>query len=107
MTAESDQMTWRDRNDFKTAVRRWAQRIKVRPQSVRVQAMSRKWASCSTAGILTFSTDLLSMPRDFGESVIVHELIHLRVPNHGKLFRSLVLSFMNGRLVDVAEDRAL
>ena len=47
------------------------------------------------------------MPRDFGESVIVHELIHLRVPNHGKLFRSLVLSFMNGRLVDVAEDRAL
>jgi hypothetical protein len=35
----------------------------------------------------------------------VHELVHLRVPNHGKLCSSLVRSFTNGRLPSVAESR--
>jgi predicted metal-dependent hydrolase len=26
--------------------------------------------------------------------VIVHELVHLKVPNHGKLFRSLVRAYL-------------
>src|SRR5947199_368991 len=41
-------------------------------------------------GVLTFSTDLLAQPRRFREEVIVHELVHLLVPNHGKLFRALM-----------------
>jgi predicted metal-dependent hydrolase len=81
--------TWRDNSEFKKAVQTWARRIRVRPTRVRVQAMRRKWASCSHEGIVTFSTDLLRESRSFGEAVIVHELIHLRVRNHGPLFRSL------------------
>lgn len=52
--------------------------------------MRRKWASCSTNGHLNFNTELLHKDRKFQDYVIVHELLHLRVPNHGKLFKSLM-----------------
>jgi predicted metal-dependent hydrolase len=56
--------------------------------------MTRKWASCSTAGWLTFSRDLLQEETRFRDVVIVHELLHLLVPNHGKLFRSLMTAYV-------------
>jgi predicted metal-dependent hydrolase len=52
--------------------------------------MRKKWASSSNNGFVTFNTQLLGERRDFGEYVIVHELLHLKVPNHGKLFKSLL-----------------
>lgn len=70
--------------------------------------MRRKWASCSPAGVVTFSSDLLMEDRAFGEAVIVHELLHLKIRNHGRLFQSLVKSFLgqNGHLSVITETRA-
>lgn len=59
-----------------------------------MQDMRTKWASCSRSGTLTFSRDLLRESRFFGEHVIVHELLHLMVPNHGRLFRSLLPTYV-------------
>lgn len=101
----TDGEVWRDAEDFKATVRRWAERVRVQPRRIQIQDMSKKWASCSASGTVTFSSDLLEMGREFGEAVIVHELVHLKVPNHGKLFRSLVRSFSMGSLPDVSEDR--
>jgi predicted metal-dependent hydrolase len=56
--------------------------------------MTQKWASCSPGGVVTFSTALLDERKDFGEAVIVHELIHLKVPNHGPVFRSLMKAYL-------------
>lgn len=80
--------------DFKAQVARWAERIRVKPRQIRVQRMRRKWASCSTRGTVSFSGDLLAQPKDFREYVIVHELLHLKVPNHGKLFKSLLRAYL-------------
>ena len=68
----------------------WAQRLNVRPRLVRVQRMTRKWGSCSTSGIVTLAADLAEQGSDFQDFVIAHELLHLRVPNHGKLFKALM-----------------
>jgi predicted metal-dependent hydrolase len=78
------------RNLFHADVRTWAARVGVTPTRVQVQPLTRKWASCSTAGRLTFSADLLSQPPRFRDEVIVHELVHLIAANHGKLFKSLM-----------------
>jgi predicted metal-dependent hydrolase len=56
--------------------------------------MRRKWASCSTAGRLTFDESLLSKSRDLQDYVIVHELLHVSVPNHGKLWKSLMHAYL-------------
>jgi predicted metal-dependent hydrolase len=82
---------------FKTQVRAWAQRIGVEPAEVRVRPMTCKWASCSSLGRLTFDAGLLSQPEAFRDEVIVHELLHLKVPNHGKLFKSLLRSYLTSR----------
>jgi len=52
--------------------------------------MTRKWGSCSTAGTITLAADLVEQEPEFQDFVIVHELLHLRVPSHGRLFRGAV-----------------
>lgn len=79
---------------FTGEVRRWASRIGVEPRQIRIQRMTRKWASCSPASRVSFSADLLSEDAKFRELVIVHELLHLRVPNHGRLFRGLLKAYL-------------
>lgn len=81
---------------FKAEVRRWADRIGVEPKEIHVRPMKRKWASASSAGRLTFDTDLLTEPAEKRAEVIVHELVHLKIGNHGSLFRSLVRSHLTG-----------
>src|SRR5512138_3732270 len=81
---------WRDKEEFKASVARWAAKLGVKVNYLQVRAMRNKWASCSTAGNLTFNSELLSLDRDLGEYVIVHELLHFSVPNHGKLWKSLM-----------------
>ncbi|MGB9864351.1 MAG: M48 family metallopeptidase, partial [Candidatus Saccharicenans sp.] len=48
---------------------------------------------CSSKGRLTFDTELLKQPARFRAEVIVHELLHLKIPNHGPLFRNLMKAF--------------
>ncbi len=53
-------------------------------------AVYRKWGSCSTSGIVTLAADLVDQQPGFQDFVIAHELLHLRVPNHGKLFKAFM-----------------
>ena len=79
---------------FQHEVAAWAKRIGVRPSEIRLRPLKRKWASCSSRGRLTFDTALLHQPARFRAEVIAHELLHLRVPNHGKLFHSLLKAYL-------------
>jgi predicted metal-dependent hydrolase len=78
------------KHEFKQRVRRWANDLDVEMTTLSVRPMRRKWASCSTAGALSFSTELLQLEAELTDYVIVHELLHLRVPNHGRLWKSLM-----------------
>lgn len=87
-------MTRRSHATFKRLVYQWVGTIGVKPERVQMQRMTRKWASCSPAGRLSFSAGLVREERAFQEVVIVHELLHLRVPNHGRLFQSLMTAYL-------------
>jgi predicted metal-dependent hydrolase len=75
---------------FKQHVREWARKLDVNIRSLTVRPMTTKWASCTTEGRLTFNSQLLDVNRDLADYVIVHELLHFSVPNHGKLWKSLM-----------------
>src|SRR3546814_16417999 len=77
-----------DRRKFHDRVDQWATRLRVQPTQIRVQVMTRKWASCSSRGRVTFARDLLAQSAGFQDYVIAHELLHLRIHNHGKLFNA-------------------
>jgi predicted metal-dependent hydrolase len=80
----------RNKDQLKARVREWSDKLGVHVRSLAVRPMRNKWASCSTAGSLNFSDDLLTLDRELADYVIVHELLHLYVPNHGKLWKSLM-----------------
>lgn len=80
----------RSKEEFKNKVEEWAEKLDIQVHSVAVRPMSNKWASCSTNGNLNFNTELLDLEDDLGDYVIVHELLHFFVPNHGKLWKSLM-----------------
>jgi len=75
---------------FRTRVLEWAAKLDVKAHAIYIRPMRRKWASCSTAGTLSFNDELLVMDTTLGDYVIVHELLHFSVPNHGKLWKMLM-----------------
>jgi predicted metal-dependent hydrolase len=79
---------------FKAEVRSWADTIGVEPHTITLRPLKRKWASCSSKGNLTFDTELLRQPAEFRRQAIVHELLHLKYPNHGKMFRALEKAYL-------------
>ena len=64
-----------------------------RVHPLHIRPMQRKWASCSTSGPLTFSEDLLYQPGATRCEGIVHELLQIKVPNLGQLFRALLRTY--------------
>ncbi|MEH2284567.1 MAG: M48 family metallopeptidase [Nostoc sp.] len=90
-----DSASWKDAQALKNAVGEWSKKINVQVQQIQLRPMKRKWASISIAtGRLTLNTELLDLPKKLGEFVIVHELVHLLVPNHGKLFKCFVSAYL-------------
>ncbi len=81
---------WRNREEFKSRVLEWAAKLDVKATGLYVRPMRQKWASSSTAGTLSFNDELLELEQELGDYVIVHELLHFSVPNHGKLWKALM-----------------
>lgn len=74
----------------------WAKRLRVNPKIIRVQEMRRKWGSCSSAGTVTLASDLAVQDQRFQDYVIVHELLHLRLSTHGRVFKALMSAHVPG-----------
>ncbi len=75
--------------EFKGEVKVWAKKLQVFPYEVRLKTM-RNWGACSADGILYFNNALLFRRKELQTYVIVHELLHLKIRNHGKLFQALM-----------------
>jgi predicted metal-dependent hydrolase len=64
--------------------------IGVRPQRIQIRDQRSRWGSCSTRGTLSFNWRLVLAPFEVLDYVVVHELCHLREPNHSRRFWKLV-----------------
>jgi len=87
--SESDART-AARELFSALTEEEAARIGVVYRRIRVGDQRTRWASCSSRGALSFSWRLVLAPLEVLDYVVVHELCHLRVPNHSKSFWRLV-----------------
>ena len=67
-----------------------AERIGVEYRRIRIGGQRTLWGSCSPRGTLSFNWRLVLAPLEVLDYVVVHELCHLRVPNHSRRFWALV-----------------
>jgi predicted metal-dependent hydrolase len=67
-----------------------AERIGVAYQRIRIGGQRTLWGSCSPRGTLSFNWRLVLAPLEVLDYVVVHELCHLRVPDHSRPFWALV-----------------
>lgn len=80
--------------EIHSLVREWCQRLEVHVSRTQVRKMHNKWGSISTAGTLTLADDLLYLPLDLIEYVIVHELLHLLFPDHRRGWRVSISMYL-------------
>jgi len=55
------------------------------------------WGSCSTKGNINLNLQLMRLPGELQDYVILHELCHLAHPNHGPEFHKLLGSLCDER----------
>ena len=45
-----------------------------------------KWGSCSAKNVLSFNALISMAPDEIIEYILIHELVHLKIKNHGRVF---------------------
>jgi predicted metal-dependent hydrolase len=76
--------------EIKRRAMAWALKLAVNPKDVRFEYLTSKWGCCHRDGSIVLAYDLLDEEQSFQDYVIVHELLHLKIPNHGRVFKSLL-----------------
>jgi predicted metal-dependent hydrolase len=89
----------RAREAIQESIDRHAPELGVRPAAITIRDQRSRWGSASRAGRLSFSWRLILGPPDALDTVVVHELAHLRVFGHGPRFWALVASRRPDHLV--------
>ena len=72
----------------------WSQKMGVVPTGFKVTSAKTRYGSCSGRNSLCFSCFLMRYPEAAVELVVVHELCHIRVKNHGPDFYALLEQYL-------------
>lgn len=72
----------------------WARRMGVTPSGVKITTARKRYGSCSGKNSLCFSCFLMNSPEAAVDLVVVHELCHIRVKNHGPAFYALLARYL-------------
>ncbi len=68
----------------------WAEVIGVRPQRVFIREQKSRWGSCSSRGNVSYNWRVVMAPPEVVDYLVIHELCHLRAPNHSAAFWEFV-----------------
>lgn len=67
-----------------------AARVGVKPSKVSIKNMKTRWGSSTKSGIITLNRMIAKAPPRIIDYVIIHELCHLKIPDHSSRFWSML-----------------
>jgi predicted metal-dependent hydrolase len=82
----------RARSEIEREIQRHGLSLGVAPVAISIRDQRSRWGSASKRGRLAFSWRLVLAPPEALETVVIHELAHLRVFGHGPRFWAVVAS---------------
>ncbi len=71
-----------------------AKQYNFNPTRVTVRGQKTRWGSCSTRGSISLNSRLMQLSQPLIDYLIVHELCHLRHPNHSPKFWAEVAKYI-------------
>ncbi len=64
----------------------WCNLIGVKPLRLSIRDPKTRWGSCSSRGTISYNWRIVMAPEHIIDYLVVHELCHLKIPNHSVLF---------------------
>ncbi len=80
---------------LKQRVKRYAGKVGVEPNTVKVKHQQKRWGSCTKDKDLLFNWRIIMAPMSIVDYVVVHELCHLKEKNHTDAFWRSVKSVIS------------
>ncbi len=84
------------RESLPARLARWSERTGLAPDNIVIRGQATRWGSCSTRGTVSLNFRLLFLEKPQIDCLLLHELCHLKVMNHGKRFWALMEKHMPG-----------
>ena len=76
-------------------VDKWCKKMEVEEATWIVKQMKTRWGSCvESKKLIQLNLELARLPRRCIEYVVVHELCHLRVHGHNRMFENLISQYI-------------
>tara|TARA_B100000029_G_C17570282_1_gene956377 strand:- start:1103 stop:1816 length:714 start_codon:yes stop_codon:yes gene_type:complete len=70
-----------------------AKETKINFKILKIKNYKARWGCCNLKSEISLNWKLIMLPKKIIDYVIIHELVHIREPNHSKSFWSLLRSF--------------
>lgn len=72
-------------------IAKWSKELTINDFTWQIKIMKTQWGSCTVKSRnLLFNLELARVPKECIEYIVVHELTHLTVPSHNRLFETLM-----------------
>lgn len=74
---------------------------------VAIKHNASNWGSCSTKGNINLNLNIVRLPKVLQDYVLIHELCHLRHPDHGHGFHLLLEHLLTDNIMRLLSDETL
>lgn len=72
----------------------YSEKMNIAPESVKLKEQKRRWGTCTSNGDIYVNWRIMMAPLPIVDYLLVHELAHLKYPNHSKDFWRFVRSII-------------
>ena len=81
-----NQITSKDKKMIAERVDYLAEKFNFKYGNITLRKMKTRWGSCSAQNNISLNIGLVALPKDLRDYVILHELVHTKIKNHGSKF---------------------
>ncbi len=76
---------------LKEGVNKWETVTGLKVEEWTIRKMRTRWGSCNTRSRkILFNLDLVKKKPEFIDYVVLHEIVHIKIPNHGSTFKEML-----------------